>query len=218
VALEKATIHILQGSRAGQTIRVLFNPTEYSIERANTFKSSAIPGLSGPLLQFINGEADVLAMELFLDDRTDPPGPGGKSVQQRLQSFAELMEIDHEIHAPSPVMFVWGKLSFKAIVEKISRKITLFHAEGIPARATVNVSFKEYKTLPELSREPRLESSDKTKRRVIVGLDSLWAMAGREYDDPALWRVIADYNDLDDPRDVRGGDWLLVPALENRDA
>lgn len=215
MALEKATIHVLQGARAGEVLRVLFNPTEYSIERANTFKASTIVGLSGPLLQFINGEADLLSMELFLDDRTDPE-PGGLSVQARLSALVSLLEIDRDLHAPSPVMFVWGKLSFKAVIEKISRKISVFHPDGRPARATAQVSFKEYKTLPELVSEPRLQSADKSKRRVIVGVDSLWAMAAREYDDPAMWRVIAASSDLDDPRDVQGGDWLLIPSLEER--
>lgn len=216
MALEKAAIHILLGSRQGQVLRVLFNPTDYSIERANTFKASALPGLSGPLLQFIHGEADVLSMELFLDDYTDRPPPGTKSVQERLEDLAALLEIDRDLHAPPPVQFVWGKLSFKAVIEKLSRKITLFQPDGTPARATLSVSFKEYKTLPELVSDPRLQSADKSKRRVIVGLDSLWAMAGREYDSPALWRVIAEHNDLDDPREVSGGDWLTVPSLETR--
>ena len=217
MALEKATIDILAGARAGERIRVLFNPAEYTIERGNTYKSSSIPGLSGPLLHFINGEADVLSMELFLDDYTDPPAPGDKSVRARLDDLASLLEIDRDLHAPPPVQFVWGRLTFKAIVEKLSRKITLFQPEGIPARATLNVTFKEYKTLTELINDPRLQSADKSKRRVIVGRDSLWALAAREYDDPARWRDIADHNDLDDPRDVRAGDWVTVPPLEPRD-
>jgi nucleoid-associated protein YgaU len=150
---------------------------------------------------------------LFLDDYTDPP-PDGKSVQERLDDFAFLMEIDRQLHAPPPVCFIWGKLVFKAIIEKASRKITLFRPDGTPARASISVAFKEYKTLVELINDPKLESSDKSKRRVIVGLDSLWAMAAREYDDPDLWRVIADSNDLDDPRDIAPGDWVKVPPLE----
>ena len=218
MALEKAVIEILKGAREGERITVLFNPFEYSIERANTFKATSIPGLSGPLLQFINGEADVLSMELFVDDFTDPAPPGGKSVQKRLAELASLLEIDRKLHAPPPVRFLWGKLAFTAIIEKLSRKITLFRPEGIPARATLNVSFKEYKTLPQLLEDPKLESADKTKRRVIVGLDSLWAMAAREYGEPAAWRVIAHHNDLDDPREVRAGDWVTVPPLEEQDA
>jgi hypothetical protein len=217
MALEKAALFVLDGARANEKITVLFNPFEYTIERANSYKGSSIPGLSGPLLHFINGEADLLSMELFLDDFTDPPGPGGKGVRQRIDEIASLLEIDEKLHAPPTVRFVWGRLNFKAIIEKLSRKITLFRPDGTPARATLNVSFKEYKTLPELVNEPRLQSADKSKRRVIIGLDSLWLMAAREYDDPARWREIARHNDLDDPRDVRPGDWLMLPPLDPDD-
>jgi len=153
VNLEKASIDILAGARAGERLKVLFNPFEYGIERANTFKSTSIPGLSGPLLHFINGEADVLSLDLFLDDYTDPPR-GERRASSRILDVASLLEIDRDLHAPPPVQFVWGKLSFKAIIEKLSRKITMFHPDGTPARATLTVTFKEYKTLPELVREP----------------------------------------------------------------
>ena len=212
--LEKAIIEILDGRRR-EPITVLFNPFEYSIERANVYKATAVPGLSGPLIQFINGDADVLSMELFLDDYTD--APRGRSVRERLDDMASLLEIDPKLHAPPQVRFIWGKLSFKAIIEKLSRKITLFRPDGTPARATLNVSFKEYKTLPELVNDPRLESSDKSRRRVIVGRDSLWLLAAREYGDATLWRPIAERNDLDDPRDVVPGDWVMVPPLETVD-
>lgn len=214
MALEKAVIDILDGTTVVDQIRVLFNPTDYSIERANVFKSTSIPGLSGPILQFVNGEADMLSMELFLDDYTDRPSGGGKGTDGRLDDLARLLEIRSGTHAAPVVRFVWGRLSFKAIIEKMSRKMTLFHPNGIPARASVTITFKEYRTLTELLREPRLESPDKSKRRVVVGADSLWMMAWREYRDPARWRVIAEANDLDDSRSIKPGDWLVVPPLE----
>jgi hypothetical protein len=213
--LEKAHIDVLAGDHEGDQVPVMFNPYEYGLEQANTFKSSAIPGLSAPLFQFVNGEAEVLSLELFLDDYTDPAGPGEKSTQGMLDFLSQLMEMDSKLHAPSPVRFIWGKLNFTAIIEKMSRKVTLFQPDGTAARASVNVTFKEYKTLPQLILSPRLESADKTKRRVIVGHDSLWALANREYGDPQLWREIAQDNDLDDPRDIAPGDWVTLPALED---
>ena len=215
MALERATIEVLEGANAGTRITVMFNPAEYSIERSNAYKATAIPGLSGPLLQFINGEADQLAMELFIDDYTDPPDNAADGVEARLAAMAALLEIDRDLHAPPPVRFVWGRLNFKAIIEKLSRKITLFRPEGTAARATLSIAFKEYKTLPELTVDPRLQSSDKTKRRMLVGLDALWLLAAREYGDATLWTRIADYNDLDDPREVGPGDWVSVPPLES---
>jgi nucleoid-associated protein YgaU len=219
--LEKAKITVLSGSKAGQVIEVLFNPTEYSFDRSNSFKSTAVPGLISPLIQFINGEADQISMELFLDDYTDSkdkqPGAVKKSVKDRLSDLAGLLNIDRDLHAPPPVRFSWGPLEFTGVIDKLGRKISLFQPDGTPARARVSVSFKEYRTLQDQLNTPRRESADKSKRRVIVGQDSLWALAAREYDDASKWQLIADGNDLDDPRELTPGQWLILPPLENPD-
>jgi nucleoid-associated protein YgaU len=221
--LKKATITVLDGSDKDKVISVLFNPTEYSFERSNTYKATAVPGLGSPLLQFVNGEADQLNMELFLDDYTDPQGPTSQlqkepsPVATRLRDLSKLLEIDRDLHAPPPVRFNWGPMEFAAVVEKLGRKVTMFHPDGTPARATLSISFKEYRTLRKQLEEPRRESADKTKRRVVVGRERLWFIASREYDDPNEWPRIAAANDLDDPRDIEPGDWLTVPPLENPD-
>jgi nucleoid-associated protein YgaU len=219
--LKKATITVIDGSDKGKVVSVLFNPTEYSFERTNAYKATPVPGLSSPLLEFVSGEADQLSMELFLDDYTDPEGPTSRErpekdpVNTRLKDLSKLLEIDRDLHAPPPVRFNWGPMEFTAVIEKLGRKVTMFHPDGTPARATLSVSFKEYRTLRQQLEEPRRESADKTKRRVIVGRDALWLMAAREYDDPREWVRIAEANDLDDPRDIAPGDWLILPPMEN---
>lgn len=219
--LKKATITVLEGAERSKVIAVLFNPTEYSFERSNSYKATPVPGLSSPLLQFVSGEADQLSMELFLDDYTDPEGPTSRErketdgVNTRLRQLSKLLEIDRDLHAPPPVRFNWGPMEFTAVIEKLGRKVTMFHPDGTPARATLSVTFKEYRTLAQQLREPRRESSDKTKRRVVVGRESLWSIASTEYGDPRQWVRIAAANDLDDPRDIVSGQWLVVPPIEN---
>jgi nucleoid-associated protein YgaU len=217
--LEKATITTLAGTKV--VIPVLFNPTEYSIDRSNAYKATPIPGLGSPILQFVNGECDQLTMELFLDDYTDPDGPTSREkkekdpVAKRLKDIAKLLEIDPALHAPPPVRFNWGPMEFQAVIEKLGRKFTKFHPDGTPARATLNVSFKEYRTLGEQLRTPRRESADKTKRRRVIGQESLWSIAAREYSDEKEWVRIAIENDLDDPREIKAGDWLRLPPIES---
>jgi nucleoid-associated protein YgaU len=220
VQLKKATITVLDGADKDKVISVLFNPTEYTFERSNSYKATAVPGLGTPLLQFVNGESDSLSMELFLDDYTDPEGP--TSLQQkerdplmkRLRDLTRLLEIDRDLHAPPPVRFNWGPMEFRAVIEKLGRKVTMFHPDGSPARATLSVSFKEYRTLRQQLEDPRRESADRTKRRVVVGREALWLIAAREYDDPKEWVRIARANDLDDPREITSGDWLELPPIE----
>lgn len=219
--LKKATITVLDGSDKGKVIAVLFNPTEYSFDRTNSYKTTAVPGLGSPLIQFVNGECDTLSMDLFMDDYTDPKGPTSLLVPERdplgkrLEALAKLLEIDRDLHAPPPVRFNWGPMEFAAVIEKMGRKVTMFHPDGSPARVTLSVTFKEYRTLRQQLEEPRRESADKTKRRVVIEGEALWWIAAREYEDAKEWVRIADANDLDDPREIAPGDWLLLPPIEN---
>ena len=221
--LKKATVTVLDGSDKGKVIAVLFNPTEYSFERTNSYKATAVPGLGSPLLQFVNGESAQLSMELFLDDYTDPEGPTSllqrerDPLMKRLRDLTKLLEIDRDLHAPPPVRFNWGPMEFSAVIEKLGRKVTMFHPDGTPARLSLSVSFKEYRTLRQQLEDPRRESADKTKRRVVVGREALWLIAAREYDDANEWVRIAEANDLDDPREIAPGDWLQLPPIENPD-
>jgi nucleoid-associated protein YgaU len=217
--LKKATITVLDGADQGKVITVLFNPAQYSFDRSNSYKPIPIPGLGAPLIQFVNGESDQLSMELFLDDYTDPQGPTSQlqkeaqPVAQRLADLTKLLEIDRDLHAPPPVRFNWGPMEFVAIIEKLGRKVTVFHPDGSPARATLSINFKEYRTLRQQLEDPRRESADKTKRRIVVGKDALWRIAALEYDDATQWVLIAKANDLDDPRDIAPGDWLQLPPI-----
>ena len=213
--LEKATIKVLAGQKASRPeIAVLINPTEYSLDVSNSFTETALPGLSNPILQFVNGQSQAVQMELLLDTWTDG---GREDVSKKTQEFAELLEIDQDLHAPPPVEFRWGRFSFKAVIESLSQRFTMFDGAGRPVRAILTVSFKQYRPLSEQLRKPRRNSADRTKRRVFTADDSLWAMAAREYGDPAEWRRIARHNRIENPRKVRPGDVLVLPPVDADD-
>lgn len=209
--LAKATVQILEGENAGTGIPVLFNPTEYSLEISNNFQASAPPGLSNPILQFVNGNSDTLSMELFFDTWTDSQR---SDVSVLTDLFASLLRIDSKTHAPPRVEFRWGRLIFKAVIEKLSQRFTMFLSDGTPVRATLNVAFKQFRPLAEQLITPRRNSADKTKRRVVSSDNSIWLLADSEYGDPRDWRLIARKNHVSDPRAIRPGVVLVVPPLD----
>ncbi|MCR8526184.1 hypothetical protein NPM17_25170, partial [Escherichia coli] len=129
--------------------------------------------------------------------------------------FTDLLAIDGDFHAPPPVEFRWGVFRFVAVVEKISQKLTMFRSDGTPVRATLSVTFKQYKTVADQLEDPRRNSTDKTKRRVFEGHDSIWLLAAREYGEPRFWRLIASANDIDDPRRIEAGRVLVLPPLDS---
>lgn len=210
--LKKAVVKILAGDNKGQEVPVLFNPSEYSLEISNSFEEKSLPGLSNPVVQFVNGQAQTLSMELLFDTWTDGQN---EDVSKKTNEFTQMLAIDGGLHAPPPVEFKWGSFSFKAYIEKISQRFTMFNEDGSPVRATLNVSFKQYRPLNEQLNNPRLNSTDKTKRRVLTADESLWAIAAREYGETKYWRQIAAHNRIANPRRLRAGTIILLPPLED---
>lgn len=212
--LAKAIITPLDGRGKREPIKVLFNPTEYSVEYSANFQEAATPGLSNPVVQFVNGNASVLTMDLMFDTFTD-----GKqaNVLELTKPLTDLLSIDGTLHAPPRVEFRWGVFKFVAVIEKISQKLTMFKPDGTPVRSTLNVSFKQYRTISEQLSDPRRNSADKTKRRVLESHDSVWLMAAREYGESRYWRLIARHNDIDNPRRILPGTVLELPPLDPND-
>jgi nucleoid-associated protein YgaU len=209
-----------RGPSLPAVIPIQFNPPEYTIAKAAQIAEIAIPGIDAPVLQFVRGQTRTLALELFFD--TTRLGSGLlQVVDVRLMTdvVAALGRIQPNTHAPPRVRFIWGMgLSFRAIVDNVQQKFTLFNPAGIPVRATLTVSFKEYKTLEEQLKELNLQSADHTKRRVVRSRDTLSRIAWEEYGDATRWRLIADHEDnrarLGDLRRLTPGMELAIPAVD----
>ncbi|MCL7412014.1 MAG: LysM peptidoglycan-binding domain-containing protein [ANME-2 cluster archaeon] len=198
----------LQGKKK-DVIPVCFNPADYSLDKSNQYQDTSIPGLQSPVTQFVSGGAQTLTLELFFDTYEKQ-----KDVREYTKKIDALVNIDPDIHAPPVCKFVWGGLEFKAVVEKVTKKFTMFLSDGIPVRATLNLTFKEYKTVEEQLQEIRRQSSDRTKVRTVHEGDSLWSIAAVEYGDQGEWRHIARANKIVNPRILLPGTLLEIPPLE----
>jgi len=209
-----------QGPNLPAVIPVQFNPPEYTVTKAAQIAEIAIPGIDSPILQFVRGQTRTLALELFFDTTLSGSSEATVvDVRLRTEVIAELGRIQPNTHAPPRIRFIWGTgLSFRAIVDNVQQKFTLFNPAGVPVRATLTMSFKEYKTLEEQLKELNLQSADHTKRRVIRRRDTLSRIAFEEYGDPSLWRLIADHEAnrtwLTDLRRLPVGMQLAIPAID----
>lgn len=217
--LEKA---VLQNGNTDQVIPVLFNPEEYTLKRGVNYARIPVVGLSGPITQFVNGEAATLDMELFLDtleahehagQRLNAPGA---DVRQLVQRVVGLMDIDPTTHAPPVLLFVWGSLSFNCVLTSATQTYVMFRPDGVPVRARLQVSFSEFRSVDLEAKQVKRETSDYTKTYVVGQGEDLSAIAAREYGKPGLWRAIALYNQLDDPRTLAVGQTLSIPRLPYR--
>ena len=222
--LVKAVIQVLDRAAIDPSkgllpfIPVQFNPTEYTLEKGAQLAEITIPGIDSPILQFIRGQNERLTLDLFYDTTT-MLGTGEVAVDVRLLTtpIYQLAKMQPATHAPPRIRFFWGTLAFKAIVESVRQQFTLFNPLGLPLRATLSVTFREYKTLEDQLADLKPMSADHTTRHVVRRGDTLTGIAAREYDDPREWRRIADANAdrLADVRDLPPGLELEIPPAED---
>ncbi len=199
----------------GDKIEITFNPTEYSIDNSNNFNDSKIVGLISPIFQFTDGKARTLKVDLMLDTQVSEKGENEKEdVRDKyIKPLNKLMELDKELHAPPPCQVLWGSLDFKGMMESMNTTYKLFNNQGIPVRAKVTLSFKEFIPLSKQVKNPSLHSPDRRKLFRMTQGESLWNMANTAYGDPGLWRVIAEANNIGDPTKIELGTDLVIPVL-----
>lgn len=210
-------------------INVQFNPTEFTFTKGAQVAEITIPGLDTPLVQFVRGQPETLTIDLFFDSTESGTGTGAKSVTEQTDQIYQLMKIEPDTHAPPICAFLWNqkfpggdvsdkvgnqrRTDFQCVVENIKQRFTLFSPEGIPLRAILTLTLREYKTLEEQLKQLNLMSPDKTQSHVVRRGDTLSGIAGKHYRLPSAWRAIATENDVADPRRLNAGTFLRVPPI-----
>jgi hypothetical protein len=200
-------------------VDVLFNPTDYGIDRGASYADLPVPGLETPILQFVRNDAESLTIELFLD-RSDE----GTLVEDDLAQLRQFVQIDPKLHAPPVCSFQWGASvqvhdppgpGFQGVVTSLKEKYILFDDQGRILRARVTLTLKSYKPAEVQLREINRQSPDRTHVRTLRQGERLDQLANEAYGNPRLWRIIAQANKVDRPRFVPPGTPLWVPALDS---
>jgi LysM repeat protein len=203
MGLERASITNIF---TGRVTQVMFNPEEYTVERGNSFAQLDVPGLSTPPLQFVKGSGSTLTMELFFDS-TD----SRDDVRRKTRDFTSLLDKDPTAGSPPVLLFTWGGLNYRCVLEKVTQRYTMFREDGAPIRATLSVTFREYDD--DSSSPPQQGLPDKSQANVYVVKQgqTLSQISGELYGDPAKWRKLADANPDVNPLEPRQGYQLVLP-------
>jgi len=205
MALTKAVIVKLD-MPGSPPIPVMFNPPRYELSKTNQFAEIKMPGLASSLLQFVNGNAKSLSMELFFDT-TDT----GVDVRIRTAAISNLTEPSSITKAPPRLLLLWGSLAFPCFLVSVRQAFDLFNALGMPLRATLTVEFKGHDRLEDLLAAAPLAQVEQASRYVAKAGDTLQGIAAAVLGSPAKWRQIAIANNIDNPRALAAGQGLQIP-------
>jgi hypothetical protein len=210
----------------GDVIQCLFNPTEYTISKANTWNFKAVTGSSLPKGEFGGGNPRVLQLSLLLDVSLLGPDQSIRGLTDQLFAMMEVPTGQGAGGAkavPPMVTFRWGSVdTFKAVCTSLTVAFQLFHANGEPIRAEVKLELKQNAPASSASTpSPGTKTNPTTRSRRGLGVhtvadgDSLPSIAYATYGDPGHWRTVAEANGVDDPLRLRRGTELVLPALED---
>ena len=151
----KATFTI-QGS--GDSFDVHFNPQTLQYTITNNLKNK---GSGNSTKQYVSDSTGKLTMDLIFDT-TDT----GEDVRLHTVRVAHLMEPAGSEKTPPVVEFEWGLYTFAGMVETYRETIDFFSADGVPLRASVNIT---------LSSQDKVFEGGSDERRANTG----GSMAGR---------------------------------------
>ena len=223
MALEKLKIKPLPPSNLTE-ITALFNPNTYSITKSVTWSSTPSSNeanaqterkKNAPTLTFGGGGSRQLTLELFFDVTEPIDNVEVADVREKTNQVVALTRIERKLGRPPVCEISWGQaptgsdFPFKGVVNQLTQRFTLFRSNGSPVRANLTVAFTEF-LIPE---DDQRETDPEFTTRLVKRGDSLSGIAAEVYHDPALWRLIAEANDLDDPRRLPIGLRLNIPKL-----
>lgn len=233
--LEKMRITNLDvAQKAGENpVTVLYNPQSYVQSRSVDYSQTPLLNSDKPLVQFTHGSAEILQFDLFLDSISAGGEVGGTTgvrqsfesnqgnlsranqidVRDHAKKIYDLMTTVTGVHRPPRLKIEWGSLQFIGFLTSCTQQFVKFSESGDPVRAQLQCQFIEHADLEKEKGMFPLGSPDTTKYRTLRQGDSLWALSAREYGEVGQWREIARANGIVNPRRLRCGDVIVIPAL-----
>jgi nucleoid-associated protein YgaU len=224
--LEKASLDVYEAvprdnggadiGAARGSVTFQFNPKELTIQKSAKWERKPAKGskTAGPP-EFTGAEPCKLTVEVFFDATGKDAGGVVPAVEQLFACCVPTAEtVGKKKAMPNLVIFHWGRTtSFPGFITQVSAKYTLFSPDGTPIRAVCSVSIEE---MP--AGQPRQNPTSGviavSRSHVMVAGDSLPSVAYAEYGEATMWRLLADYNGIDDPLRVPKGATLLLPAAD----
>jgi hypothetical protein len=227
--LERARIHVLKGDGSSSAkadvesyIEVCFNPKEYSLEKSVEWDAEKAWS-DAPQPEFKAPKPMTLSVTLQFDSYEERANVRDKWVrklekltmmkQQLPKDGKSASKTDKQKYRPPVILFIWGRFTFKGVIESLSQKYTMFLSDGTPVRAEVALKMRSVIDVDvdnDLS-QSFSETNSSGKSYSVKDGDRLDLIAANELGDAGRWPEIAAMNDIVDPATMDGKKQLMIP-------
>lgn len=193
------------------------NPGSYTQSAFVNLSEKQAPGSSSAANNYSHTNPDTLRFE-FLLDRTGALGnlaSGPEGVIPDINHFKKLtLDYEGEIHSPHYLKLIWGTLLYDCRLQSLEIEHKMFSPQGLPLRAVLKATFKEYIEDTKRDATQNNNSPDLTHIRTAKEGDTLPLMTQRIYGDSRYYLEIARINGLTNFRKLEPGSELVFPPIE----
>lgn len=192
------------------------NPESLKSERGIVYRKDKQLGTTNGSNTFESYEPEKLSFSLTVDTTGVVEG-----TQDTDEAYIKVKELENllytyneEGHRPSYIIIAYGEILFKGQLASMKIDYTLFNNEGIPLRATVDLSFSGFRCSEEDKKKYSKLSPDMSRLIVIKENDTLANLCHQIYGNSHLVAQVAGFNNLNGFREVPVGTELLFPPLK----
>lgn len=161
----------------------------------------------------------------------DRPNAGGdvRALTRPLWQLTEYVTAAGQFDQLPTARFIWGKAwNVRVVIESISQRFARVSRTGTPESALLNMSLLRvseeagrrvqekrpfHPTLRHTDQEALATPTPDWGVHTLLADERLEQVAQRFYGDPAMWRLIARANFIDDPQRIPAGTALRIPPL-----
>lgn len=192
------------------------NPESLKSDRGIVYRKDKQLGTTNGSNAFESYEPEKLSFNFTVD--TTGVVEGTQDTDQAYTKVKELESLlytyNEEGHRPSYIIIAFGEMLFKGQLASMKIDYSLFNNEGIPLRATVELSFSGFRCSEEDKKKYSKLSPDMSRLIVIKENDTLANLCYLIYGNSRLVAQVARFNNLNGFREVPVGTELLFPPLK----
>lgn len=196
----------------------MINPAGYAHSFSLKYSKNRVLGQPGTETKYNVSQPEKIELkELILDGtgvvKTASNTPISVKEQIELLKKVVYTYVGDKHEAPI-VQLKWGSFLFYGRVESLKFDYTLFKPSGVPLRAKVKLTFVEYQSSEEISKEANQSSPDLTHLVEVKAGDTLPLLCYQVYQDSAYYTEVARVNRLTNFRELKPGARLRFPPLK----
>jgi len=220
--LEKLTITAYETddfSGSGvSTFVALINPSSYRDSFGIEYVSRKELGSNSESPSFVKVGKEEISFDLIFDGTgiIVPPAENvGKSVSDLITELKSTVYVyEGDIHQPYFVEITWGDMSFTGRLSSMSIDYKMFSPNADPLRASVSLSFTQYKNVEKALAEAGDNSPDMTHIITIKAGDTLPQLCQKIYGKSDYYLQVARANNLTGFRNLKVGSEIIFPPLK----